>query len=71
MNSGNGEDIIDRPNLDTNMNNQILNEPFTEIEVKKTMKTLKNNKCGGIDLIFNEFIKNSPDTLLEIIVKLF
>ena len=33
LNSGNGEDI-DRPNLDINTNNQILNEPFTEIEVK-------------------------------------
>ena len=71
MNSGNGEDIIDRPNRDINMDNHILNEPFTEIEVKKAMKTLKNNKCGGIDSILNEFIKNSPDILIEIIVKLF
>ena len=53
------------------MDNQILNEPFTEIQVKKTMKTLKNNKCGGIDLILNEFIKNSPDISIEIIVRLF
>ena len=35
------------------------------------MKTLKNNKCGGIDLILNELIKNSPDILIEIIVRLF
>ena len=41
LNSGNGEDILDMPNLDINMDNQILNEPFTEIEVKKAMKTLK------------------------------
>ena len=53
------------------MDNQILNEPFTEIEVKKAMKTLKNNKCGGINLILNEFIKNFPDIIIEIIVKLF
>ena len=71
LNSGNGEDIIDRPNLDINMDNIILNEPLTEIEVKKAMKTLKNNKCGGIDLILNEFIKNSPDILIGILVKLF
>ena len=70
MNSGNGEDVIDRSNLDINMDNQILNELFTEIELKKAMKKLKNNKCGGIDLILNEFIKNSPDILIEIIVKL-
>ena len=49
----------------------MLNEPFTEIEVKKAIKTLKNNKCRGIDLILNEFIKNSPDILIEILVKLF
>ena len=52
LNSGNGENIIDRPNLDINMDNHmdnhILNEPFTEIEVKKAIKT-------------NEFIKNSTD----------
>ena len=53
------------------MDNQILNEPFTEIVVKKAMKTLKNDKCGGIDLILNEFIKNSPDIIIEIIVRLF
>ena len=49
----------------------MLNEPFTEIEVKKAIKTLKNNKCRGINLILNEFIKISPDILVEIIVKLF
>ena len=53
MNSWNGEYIIDRPNLDINKDNQILNEPFTDIEVEKTIKTLKNNTCGGIDLILN------------------
>ena len=58
-------------NLDINIDNQILNKPFTEIEVRKAIKTLKNNKCGGIDLILNEVIKNSPDILIEIMVKLF
>ena len=43
LNSGNGEDIIDRPNVDLNMDNQILNEPFTEIEVKKVIKAKKKN----------------------------
>ena len=38
LNSGNGEDIIDRPDLDINMDNQILNEPFTGLRWKKQWK---------------------------------
>ena len=53
------------------IDNQVINEPFTEIKVKKAIKTLKSNKCGGIDSSLNEFIKSSPDIIIEIIVKLF
>ena len=35
------------------------------------MVKLNNNKSSGNDNIINEFIKNSPDCILEVIVNLF
>ena len=35
------------------------------------MKNLKNNKSSGIDNIINEYLKNSPDSVVTLIVDFF
>ena len=49
----------------------ILDAPFTEEEVMKTISKLKNGKSPGEDLILNEFIKKSANTLLPFYTNLF
>ena len=60
--------ILQRSNLSEN---NAINQPFTEEEVCKQIKKLKNNKAAGIDDILNEFIKASPVKLITVITKLF
>ena len=67
--------------LDTNTHNNIentnsslshiLNTEITAKEIQDAIKSLKNNKASGTDLILNEFLKNSVYKLLDILVKLF
>ena len=59
--------VDDIRNLDTS----ILNQPFTENEIRNFVKTLKNNKAAGIDGILNEFIKHTIDLLIPLYIKLF
>ena len=40
-------------------------------EIQKQIKKLKYNKACGIDNIINEFLKNCPRDVLEVITKLF
>jgi hypothetical protein len=51
--------------------NDVLNCKFTNEEVLKCLKKLKNNKACGNDLVKNEFIKASSDVLLTTITMLF
>jgi hypothetical protein len=39
--------------------------------VRKALKSLKNNKSGGLDLIRNEFLKYGAHRLIFPLVKLF
>ena len=48
-----------------------FNLEFTIDEVLENIKTLKNNKSEGVDYIKNEYIKNCPLNVVELIVKLF
>ena len=48
-----------------------INEDFNECEIRKVVKGLKNNKAYGVDMILNEFIKNTIDIMCPIYVKLF
>ena len=48
-----------------------LDYAFNCNEVKKGIKDLKSGKSGGPDLILNEFIKNSKDSMVLVLVKLF
>lgn len=48
-----------------------LNKPFTEIEIEKHIKRLKNGKSAGSDLVINEYIKYSAKQLMPLYTKLF
>ena len=48
-----------------------FNLDFTVEEVLDNIKSLKNNKSEGVDFIKNEYIKNCPLSVVELIVKLF
>ena len=48
-----------------------LNTPFVQSEVKKMIKSLKNAKAKGWDLIPNEVVKNVPDEIISMIALLF
>ena len=52
-------------------NFQEFNLDFTVGEVMKNIAALQNNKSEGADYIKNEYIKNCPQTVVELIVKLF
>ena len=49
----------------------ILNSSFSVDEVKKCIHKLKTNKCPGPDNILNEFLKYSPQNILELYTDIF
>ena len=51
--------------------NTDLNREITSEEVLRVIKSLKNNKTWGNDLILNEFLKNSTEKMLDIFSKIF
>ena len=51
--------------------NESINRLFTILEVKTLIFKLKNNKACGIDNILNEYMKNCPENVIAVIVKLF
>lgn len=58
-----------------NIENEILDSPFTVSELKLVLHAARNNKAPGMDRIPYEFYKNSPivflDTLLELYNSIF
>ena len=48
-----------------------FNLEFTFEEVMKNIKTLQNNKSEGADFIKNEYLKNCPENVVALIVKIF
>ena len=56
---------------DTGFDTNMLNNDFDENEIKACIKSLKNNKAVGIDLIMNEYIKCTSDLMMPIYIKLF
>ena len=59
------------PLLINQSENSIINMAFTFEEISKTIRNLKNNKACGIDNIINEYLKNSPVEMLELVVQMF
>lgn len=57
-------------NIET-MSNPEINTDFTLEEVLKSIKDLSNNKSEGGDLIKNEYLKNCPKHVVNLIVELF
>ena len=47
-----------------------LNMTFTTAELQNTIKNMQNRKAVGPDSISNEFLKHTPEDLLEVILKL-
>ena len=62
--------VFDPNNIDVS-NMEEFNLDFTVDEVMKNIKSLKNNKSEGLDFVKNEYIKNCPPSVVELIVKLF
>ena len=59
---------IETKNYDLNAE---INQDITIDEIKKCIKKLKNNKAAGVDLILNEFLKNIPHELLDLMTIFF
>ena len=63
--------IFDNNVFDRDINLDILNDPITKEEVEEVIKCLKNNKAGGVDLVINEYIKNSIPYMTNFYCSLF
>ena len=55
----------------TDMVNEEINVAFTVDEIRNAIKSLKNNKASGIDLILNEQLKILSHMISPILVNLF
>ena len=51
--------------------NEEINVPFTENEIRNAIKSLKNNKATGVDLILNDHLKILSHIISPILVDLF
>ena len=51
--------------------NEMINKEITADEIRKAVKKAKNNKSPGDDLIINEYISSSLDSMIDIYVYLF
>ena len=71
---GNGSLVVDEPeytyiNASNDDADNVLNCSIAEIEIRKTVKALKDNKAGGPDGLIGEFYKNSVDCIMPVLVK--
>ena len=51
--------------------NDVINHPFTLIEIKAAIKLFINNKACGVNNVINEFFKYCHNDCLELIVAFF
>jgi hypothetical protein len=51
--------------------NYVINSDISEKEVNDAIRSLKNNKACGNDLILNEFLKNASGKLMPVFVEVF
>ena len=49
----------------------LLDRTFTIKEIKNAISKLKTGKSPGVDMISNEMLKSSQDTIAEAIAKVF
>ena len=67
----NNEGYVDIDALINSANNDVINAPFTDEEVLKATRSLKNNKACCPDLIMNEFLKVATPIMLSVFTTLF
>ena len=65
------EELENPPENVPNFDLTTLESDFTEVEVEKVMKSLKNGKSPGEDMITNEFLKQSLPFILPFYTNLF
>ena len=63
--------LSDNPDPDHIFNQDDLEKDFTEQEVKEAIKSLKNGKSPGEDMVLNEFVKESANHILPFYTNLF
>ena len=70
-----GEGTNNENNYDPRENdipeNDKINHYFTRAEILNVIKKLKNNKACGVDNIINEFLKNCPINIYDILEMIF
>lgn len=67
----NDEDIPPNVIFQNENNQNCLNAAFTEAEILRCIKNLKNNKSPGLDGVLNEYIKSTSPKLLSFYAKYF
>lgn len=70
-NKSNRDEYVNINIIDVDSNNEMLNGKISAEEIKKAVKTSKNNKSPGDDLIINEYISSSLDCMIDIYVHIF
>ena len=65
------EGFIDIDALISSANNDFINAPFTDEEVLKATRSLKNKKACSSDLTLNGFLKASTPKMLSVFTTLF
>ena len=73
INRSKNNDTFDFETSDFNISesDNILNVPITGSEINKAIRALKLGKAAGHDGILNEYLKNTKDILLPLLIKLF
>ena len=59
---------VDNSSMD---DENILNKPITEEEIRTCISKLKNHKAPGIDNIINEYITTTEDILMPAYIRVF
>ena len=66
------EEITPIPvDMSTNTSNHFINDTISREEVSIAINNLKNNKSPGYDSLLNEYLKNSPITVIELLTEYF
>ena len=62
-----------KPQTNTSLvpENNVINHPFTLLEMKAAIKLLNNNKASGVENGINEFFKYCHNDCLELVVTFF